>query len=188
MRLAALPLLLALTAPVAAADAIADQAARAYELFAAGQAQTDFLSARYAASALSGVAGDWVSLNGPAPGTGVTTYGADTERFCKGAGVLRLATPDTLSLRLTANPVGTAFSQTYTLIAGASFAQATDPAAYFAAIGLGPDKRGEQFDRQRAAALSLANGIVQIYRPSADILVITRDGGYPNVLARCPRS
>ena len=75
-------------------------------------------------------------------------------------------------------------AKTYTLVAGSTFSEYTDPASYFAAIGL--DKQGPEFDQGRAVALSLANGIVQIYRPSPDILVITRDRAYPTVLARCP--
>ncbi len=183
-----LSLLAVFALPAAAADSIADQAARAYGLFAGNQAQADFLSARYGEVVFKDVAGDWVSLNGPAPRTGVETYGADTEKFCKGTGVLALASPEPLTLVLTARPVDTDFSQTYTLIAGATFAEYTDPSAYLAAIGLGPEKAGPQADAQRALALSLANGVVQIFRPSPDILVMLRDKAYPTVLARCPKT
>ena len=54
------------------------------------------------------------------------------------------------------------------------------------AIGLGPEKTSPNIQQQRALLLSVANGLVQIYRPSQDILVMTRDRGYPIVLARCP--
>ncbi len=187
MRAALLVTFLALGAlPAAGADSIADQAASAYGIFAGNQAQPDFLGARYGEALFRDVAGSWVGLNGPAPGTGVETYGADTEKFCKGTGVLTLASADPLTLTLTANPTDRGFTQTYTLIAGATFAERTDPAEYLAAIGLGPDKTGAQFDARRAVALSLANGTVQIFRPSPDILVILRDKAYPTVLARCP--
>jgi hypothetical protein len=187
MRLSAvLPVLLALASPAPAADSIADQAERAYGVFAGGQSEVDYLSAKYGATLLKDVTGNWVSLNGPAPQTGVETYGADTEKSCKGAGTLTLASPNLLTLTLTAKPSTSEFSQTYTLIAGSVFAEHTDPASYFAAIGLGPDKVGPQFEQPRALALSLANGIVQIYRPSEDILVMTRDKAYPTILARCP--
>ena len=135
---------------------IADQAERAYGLFAGGQSQLDFLSAKYGSAVLKDVAGRWVGLNGPAPGTGVETYGADTEKSCKGVAAFTLASPDPLTLTLTAKPAAVAFSQTYILIAGSTFAEQTDPASYFAAIGLGPDKVGQQFEQQRAVALSLA--------------------------------
>lgn len=188
MRLSAvLPVLLALGSPALAADSIADQAQQAYGVFAGGQSQLDFLSAKFGSAIFKEVAGNWVSLNGPAPGTGVETYGADTEKFCKGTGTLALTSPNVLTMTLTAKPATVEFSQTYTLISGSTFAESTDPAPYFAAIGLGPDKVGVQFEQQRAVALSLANGIVQIYRPSEDILVITRDKGYPTILARCPK-
>lgn len=188
MRLASVSLLLALlTIPAAAADTIADQAQRAYGVFAGGLSQQDFLTARHGVETFKDVTGAWVQLNGPQPSTGVETYGADTEKFCKGSAVFTLASSDPLTLTLSAKPVSTEFSQTYTLVAGATFAERIEPNAYFAAIGLGPDKIGAQFDQQRALALSQANGIVQIYRPSADILVVTRDRGYPTILARCPK-
>ena len=188
MRLASLPLLLALFAPPAiAADTIADQAQQTYEIFAAGMSQADFLSAQQGAVAFKDIAGGWVQLNGPKPGTGIETYGADTEKSCKGPAVFTLASPDVLTLTLSAKPADKEFGQTYTLISGATYAEQTDPVPYFAAIGLGPEKAGPQFDAQRALALSQANGIVQIYRPSADILVFTRDRAYPTVLARCPK-
>ena len=188
MRLVSLPLLFALlAAPAVAADTIADQAQQAYDVFAGGLAQADFLTARHGGSAFKDVAGSWVQLNGPKPDTGIETYGSDTEKFCKGPAVFVLASPDPLTLTLSAKPADLEFSQTYTLVAGATFAERTEPGPYFAAIGLGPEKAGPQFDQQRALALSQANGTVQIYRPSADILVFTRDRGYPTVLARCPK-
>lgn len=187
MRLSAIILVLAgVASPTLAADSIADQAQKAFAVFAGGQSQMDFNTARYGAVALSSITGKWIALGGPAAGTGIETYGTDTDKFCKGTAALTLASPDPLTLRVTAKPAATAFSQTYTLIAGSTFSEYTDPGDYFTAIGLGPDKVGTEFDRARAVALSLANGIVQIYRPSADILVIARETAYPTVLARCP--
>ncbi len=187
MRLSAIVLVLAgLISPALAADSIADQAQKAFAVFAGGQSQMDFNLARYGNVALTRITGKWIALGGPAAGTGIETYGTDTEKFCRGAGAVTLASPDPLTLTLSAKPATTAFSQTYTLIAGSTFSEYTDPDDYFAAIGLGSDKVGPEFDQGRAVALSLANGIVQIYRPSADILVITREAAYPTVLARCP--
>lgn len=186
MRLSVLIALTVLASPAAAADSIADQAQAAFDLFAAGQSQPDYLIGGYAKTVLEGVGGKWVSLTGPAPGTGIETYGTDTEKGCKTPAVLTLASTDGLTMNLSANPAGTPFTQTYTLIVGSTFAESTKPADYFAAIGLGSDKVGAQFDQRRALALSLANGVVQIYRPSEDILVLSRDKAYPTVLARCP--
>ena len=188
MRLSAvLACLAALASPALAADSIADQAQDAFDVFAAGQSQLEFLSAGYGKAALSDVSGNWVNLNGPAPGTGIETYGVDAAKFCKTPAALTLASPDPLTMTLTAKPAATAFSQVYTLIAGSTFSQYTDPTPYFVAIGLGPERVGRQFDDQRVAALAAANGVVQIYRPSADILVIQRDKAYPTILARCPK-
>ena len=186
MRLSAFLAFAVLAFPAAAADSIADQAQAAFDVFAGGQSQPAYAVSGYANAALRNIAGKWVSLPGPAPGTGIETYGTDTEKSCRSTAVLTLASPDPLTLTLSARPAATAFSQTYTLVAGATFSQYTDPAPYFAAIGLGPDRSGPQYDQQRALALSLANGIVQIYRPSDDIVVIARDKVYPTVLARCP--
>jgi hypothetical protein len=187
MRLSAFLFAVAcLSSPAAAAQSIADQAQAAFSVFAGGQSQADFNTARYGNVALRNVAGKWVALSGPAAGTGIETYGADAEKFCKSAGAVTLASPDALTMTLSAKPAAISFGQTYTLIAGSTFAEYTDPDDYFAAIGLGPDKAGREFDQARAVALSLANGVVQIYRPSEDILVIARDKAYPTVLARCP--
>lgn len=187
MRLSVLMLLAAsVTSPSLAADSIADQAQRAFAVFAGGKSQMDFNTAGYSAQALANIAGKWVGLGGPADGTGIETYGADTAKSCKSTAVLTLASPDPLTLTLSAKPAASGFTQIYTLVAGSTFSQYTDPHAYFAAIGLGPERTGPEFDQRRALALSLANGIVEIYRPSEDIVVITRDRAYPTVLARCP--
>lgn len=189
MRLsAACLLLISLTSHAAAAETIADQAQHAYGVFAGGLSQQAFLSAEHGQTALRNIAGNWVRLNGPDNKTGTETYGADTEKFCKTSAALTLASPTPLSLTLTTNLKGSNFSQSYELIAGSTFGEHTDPVSYLAAVGLGPDKTGDGFDQQRALVLSLANGLVQIYRPSDDILVLTRDRGYPIVLARCPAS
>lgn len=186
MRLSAVLAFALLATPAAAADSIADQAQAAFDVFAGGQSQLDYAMTGYADALLRNVAGKWVSLGGPAPGTGIETYGADTEKSCKGSAVLTLASPDPLTLTLSAKPATTEFSQVYTLVAGSTFSEYTDPKPYFTAIGLGPDKTGPEADQRRAIALSLANGVVQIYRPSEDIVVIARDKAYPSVLARCP--
>ena len=186
MRLSAILAFALLSFPAAAADSIADQAHAAFGSFAGGQSQLDYNLTGYVGAALNNIAGRWVNLNGPAPRTGIETYGADTAKFCKSTAVLTLASPDPLTLTLSAQPSAVEFTQIYTLVAGSTFSQYTDPKTYFAAIGLGPDKSGPGYEERRAIALSLANGIVQIYRPSDDILVITRDRAYPTILARCP--
>lgn len=178
---------LLLANPALAADGVADQASAAYDLFAGGKSQPDFMSATYGKTALAGIAGKWVSLNGPAPDSGIETYGTDVEKFCAGAAALTLSSPDPWTMKITARPLDIEFSQTYTLVAGTAFAERTEPNAYFAAIGLGPEKVGPDFDRRRAMALAAANGTVQLYRPSPDIIVLVRGGAYPTVLARCPK-
>jgi hypothetical protein len=182
----ALMLLCAAASPALAQPSIADQAQAAYAVFAGGLSQQDFLAARYGEPLFDNVAGNWVRLNGPQPRTGIETYGADTARFCRSPAAVTLKSDGPLSLTLTTNLEGSNFSQIYTLIAGSTFGEHTDAWPYLESIGLGKDKRGDAADQQRALLLSLANGIVQIYRPSADILVMTRDRGYPIVLARCP--
>ena len=188
MRLRAACLLLCLTVlPATAADSIADQAQSAYHAYAGGLSQRLFLSAQYGQTALLGVAGQWVRLNGPDNKSGAESYGADTTKFCASPAALTLSSPDPLTLTLGTNLKGPNFTQTYTLIAGTTFGEHTEAVPYLTAIGLGPDKAGDTVDQQRALALSVANGLVQIYRPSEDILVMTRDRGYPTVLARCPK-
>ena len=189
MRHCVLIVLAALFAgPAVAAETIADQASAAFEIFAGGKAQPDFASGGYGKSLLGNVAGTWVALSGPQPGSGIETYGADVDRACVTPAAFKLASPNALTMTMTAKPLDKEFSQSYTLVAGSVFAERTEPEAYFAAIGLGPDKTGPEFDQRRAVALSLANGMVQIYRPSEDIIVLTRGGSYPTVLARCPKS
>jgi hypothetical protein len=173
-------------APAHAAGDIAEQAEQAYAVFAGGLSQQAFLSAQYGDKLLANINGNWVRLNGPDPRSGTETYGADTIRFCQSQAAVTLKSDSALALTLSTNLKGANFSQQYSLIAGSTFGEHTDPAAYLGTLGLGPDKTGDAADQQRALLLSLANGLVQIYRPSADILVMTRDRGYPIVLARCP--
>ncbi len=184
MRLGVALVLACLATPAIAADSIADQAKSAYQAFAGGLSQDDFLNAEYGKGVLDDIGGNWVRLNGP-QASGVETYGVDTDRFCQTPAALTLGSPNAMVLNLNTNLQGANFTQQYTLIAGSTFAEHTDPNPYLSAVGLGPDKTGPQADQQRALLLSLANGLVQIYRPSADILVMTRDRGYPIVLARC---
>ena len=186
MRLLVCLLLVAAATPALAAEPIADQAQQAYALYAGGLSQQDFLTAKYGNDLLKNVTGNWVRLNGPDPKSGAETYGSDTEKFCKTQAALTLGSANPFTLSLTTNLKGANFSQQYVLIAGSTFGEYTEPTAYLGAVGIGPDKTGTNFDEQRALLLSLANGLVQIYRPSDDILVMTRDRGYPIVLARCP--
>lgn len=186
MRAALSLALIALASPVLADDSIADQAHRAYDVFAGGLSQQDFLAGRMGIKTFANVAGNWVRLNGPAPKTGIEAYGPDTEKFCKGPGALTLGSPNPLVMTITTNLQGANFTQQYSLVAGSTYGEHTDPLPYLGALGLGPDKTGDQADAQRALLLSLTNGIVQIFRPSEDVLVIARDRGYPIVLARCP--
>lgn len=185
---ATLSVILASTLPAAAADSIADQAKRAFELYAGGLSQPAYLAAGYGAALLKDIGGNWVKLNGPDPQTGIETYGNDTEKSCKTAAALTLAAPNTYSMTLATNLQANNVTQVYTLVAGATFAEHTDSEAYLALLNLGPDKTGDAADQQRALVLASANGIVDIYRPSEDVLVITRDRAYPTVLARCPAS
>jgi hypothetical protein len=178
--------LIALASPALADDSIADQAKQAYEVFAGGLSQQDFLAAHFGDKTFAGIAGNWVRLNGLAPKTGIETYGVDTERFCKSPAAITLASSNPLVLTVTTNLKGANFSQQYSLIAGSTFGEHTEPMPYLQALGLGPDKAGDQADAQRALLLSLTNGVVQIYRPSEDVLVIARERGYPILLARCP--
>lgn len=177
---------LAAATPTIAAESIADQASRAYGLFAGGLSQEGFLGAHYGDKLFANIAGNWVRLNGPDPKMGIETYGGDTQKFCASPAAVTLNSIDPLSMTLTTNLKGDNFSQLYTLIAGATFGEHTEPGPYLKAIGLGPDKTSPNIEQQRALLLSLANGLVQIYRPSEDILVMTRDRGYPIVMARCP--
>jgi hypothetical protein len=176
---------LALAAPALAAPSIADQAQNAYATFAGGLSQQAFLAAQYGQSALRNVGGKWVRLNGPDNKSGIETYGSDTEKFCKTPAALTFASSSPRTLSVTTNLAGENFVQEYALIAGSTFGEHTDPEAYLNAVGLGPERSGDAADQQRALLLSLANGIVQIFRPSDDILVMARDRGYPIVFARC---
>ena len=186
MRAALCLALIALVSPAVADDSIADQAQKAYAVFAGGLSQQDFLAARMGNKTFADIAGNWVRLNGPAAKSGIESYGTDTEKFCKGSAALTLDSPNPLTMTISTNLKGANFTQQYSLIAGSTFGEHTDPLPYLMALGLGPDKTGDTVDAQRALLLSLTNGIVQIYRASPDILVLTRDRGYPIVLARCP--
>ncbi|MEO6395147.1 MAG: hypothetical protein ABIO40_04485 [Devosia sp.] len=184
-RLAILAALVFTVAP-AAAQSIADQAERAYALFASGLSQPDFLLSGHGQKVLEGMTGKWARLTGPSPQTGVETYGVDHDKTCSGPAPVAISLPNPLTAQIVnTTPAGT-FSQIYSFVAGATFAEHTDIEAYLTAVGLGPDKSGQAVDQQRATALSIVNGLVQFYRPSPDILVITRDRGYPLILARCP--
>ena len=73
MRLSAILAFTLLALPAAAADSIADQAQSAFATFAGGKAQLDFNLGRYGTVSLRDIAGTWVSLAGPAAGTGRVT-------------------------------------------------------------------------------------------------------------------
>jgi hypothetical protein len=186
MRLAAtLAVLLFAIVPAAAADSIADQAQDAYATFSGGLSQRDFLSTQFGGVALQGIAGKWARLDGPDEKSGIESYGAQTDKTCAGTLALELNAPSPVEFLVkTARPANN-LTFDYVLIAGSTFSEHTDIAPYLTSLALGPDNRNAT-DGQRALALSFVNGLVQVYRPSPDILVMTRDRGYPVVMARCP--
>jgi hypothetical protein len=189
MRLrAAITMSLALAFPAAAADSIADQAHAAYAQYAAGLSQASFLAGQYGRTVLKDVDGKWTRLNGPDNKTGIESYGADTDKACASVQAVAVSAPDPVTLSVVTTTPRGSFAQIYSLIAGSTFGEHVDTAAYLHAIGLGFELTSEAANQQRALALSIVNGIVQIYRPSDDILVLTRDRGYPLILARCPKS
>ena len=185
VRLAAVAFALLSAAPASAQQSVADQASDAYRVFAGGLGQGDFLIMRYGETVFDGAAGEWARLGGPNK-SGVETYGVDRDKICGTENAVTISTPAPMSAAIENTPPGSSFVQHYSLVAGSTFAEHTDPAEYLAALGLGPDKKGAAADQQRAIALTYINGLVQIYRPSPDIIVMTRDRGYPLVFARCP--
>jgi len=122
--------------------------------------QKGFLSAQYGAGALKAIAGNWVRLNGPDSTSGIETYGADTDRFCKSPAAVTLASPTELTMKLSTNfpSPTTNFSQDFTLIAGFDLRRAHRPTPYLDAVGAGLEKTGDQAAQQRALLLSLATG------------------------------
>src|ERR1700712_2430910 len=132
MRLSAvLAALVVLTSPaIAAPDSIADQAQRAYGLYAGALSQAKFMGAHYGEALFSRIAGKWVRLDGPDNKTGIETYGADSEKACKTAAALTLASTSPLTLALSTHLPDADFNQTYTLVAGSTFAEHTDPDSY----------------------------------------------------------
>ncbi|MEP7239646.1 MAG: hypothetical protein ABI697_02060 [Devosia sp.] len=176
----------AFASPAIAADSVADQAQHAYDVFAASLSQRDFLSTEYGKAVFSGIDGRWARLAGPDAKTGIESYGADTDKVCKSTGAQVLHSPNPLVLDMTTTTTKGAFTQSYVLIAGSTFGEKTDLATYLVALGLGPGNTAPGVEQQRAFALSVINGVVEIYRPSPDILVLARDRGYPLLFARCP--
>jgi len=71
MRAALCLALIALVSPAVADDSIADQAQKAYAVFAGGLSQQDFLAARMGNKTFADIAGNWVRLNGPAAKSGI---------------------------------------------------------------------------------------------------------------------
>lgn len=188
MRLAAtLAVLLFAVAPAIAADSIADQAHNAYATFAGGLSQRDFLATQFGSVALKGIAGTWARLTGPDEKSGVESYGPQTDKTCTGTLALELNAPSPVELLVKTLRPANNLTFDYALIAGSTFSEHTDLEPYLASLGLGPGNP-RATDAQRALALSFVNGLVQIYRPSPDILVMTRDRGYPVIMARCPAS
>ncbi len=187
MRLAiALIFLIAATSLASAQeDDIPTQARGAYGIFAGGMSQLAFTAAGYGSEALSGLDGIWARLNGPDPKSGAETYGVDREKFCASDLAITLTAVSPLQLRLETTRLKANLVFDYTLVAGATFAEHIDPIPYLSSLGLGPDVATAS-DAARAVALSYVNSTVQIYRPSPDILVMTRDKMYPVVMARCP--
>ena len=125
--------LLVLAAP-AQAQSIADQAERAYAIFASGASQPDFLLSKHGGRVIEGIAGKWARLSGPDPQTGVESYGGDTDRICATPQAVTITTPAPLTANFVNTVPGGSFTQTYSLVAGATFAEHTDITAYLKAF------------------------------------------------------
>jgi hypothetical protein len=185
MRLALAALVCCVATPALSAGTLAEQAHDAYAVFAGGLAQKAFLTTGYGYEIFKDVAGKWVRLNGPDEKSGAESYGPDADKACGTAAALTVDAPNPLQLDVTAGPPGEGLTFTYSLVAGSTFAEHVDVTAYLSSIGLGPNNP-RATGEQRALSLSFVNGLTQIYRPSPDIMVMTRDRGYPIVMARCP--
>ena len=142
MRFRALCLaLLTMIAPASAAESIADQAQHAYGLFAGGLSQQDFLSAQYGNKLFAGIGGNWVRLNGPDPKTGVETYGADTDNFCKSHAAVTLSSSNSMSMTLSTNLPKDNFTQSLHPDCRIDLWRAHRGPALPRRLGLGPDNR-----------------------------------------------
>src|SRR3569833_2571539 len=127
------------SAPVFAADSIADQAEQAYAMFAGGLSQQAFLSAQYGDKLLANINGNWVRLNGPDPKSGAETYGADTARFCQSQAAVTLKSDSPFTLTLTTNLKAAGGGRRGAGGAGAAGGGRAGPAAGRGARGRGPD-------------------------------------------------
>jgi hypothetical protein len=72
----------------------------------------------------------------------------------------------------------------YSDLGGGTYVLYTDPEAYLDRLGLA-DVKDESLQQTRYMSLRFHAGIVSIYRPSADVLVIAPIAGRPSIMVRC---
>jgi hypothetical protein len=72
----------------------------------------------------------------------------------------------------------------YSDLGGGNYVQYTDPEAYLDRLGLA-DVQDESRNQAKYMSLRFHAGMVSIYRPSADVLVIAPIAGRPSIMLRC---
>jgi hypothetical protein len=129
---------------------------------------------------LQGIEGTWVPLNYLEPKDGDFDL---IRSACKRNG-LALSAQGDYTLKMTRQPGrATEVSSYFVEKVGSWFVESTDAAALFRYLGVDGDKVSDQI---RGTSLAGSNGIVNILRPSADILVEEPLFEAPTILGRCP--
>jgi hypothetical protein len=108
-------------------------------------------------------------------------------KACEKLGTVVTVTPYEIKLRRSFRRTGKddgVVETIYSDLGGGNYVQYTDPEAYLDRLGLA-DVTDESRNQAKYMSLRFHAGMVSIYRPSADVLVIAPIAGRPSIMLRC---
>jgi hypothetical protein len=130
---------------------------------------------------MTGIAGRWFPISNLAPKSNDTSL---FQKVCDRTGVtVAITSPLSMTFTMAGGSTGPVTS-TYVVRGGSSFGVTVDPVALSKRLGLDiddPQKRALMIN-----SLANSNGLATIIRPSADVMIVETNFGFPIIYGRCP--
>ncbi len=183
MRLWIAALLAVAAAPAAAQDSPSDQALSAYQLFYQGLPPGGLYEGGYFDAVTAGIEGKWIAgtyyLLNDLPDA--ETLGTKLSEACNGPIIAELSVVEPFTLKVRNPRPENEFTQSYVYAGGTRFTVQIDPKEFLEYLYL----TGDDHRQSAIQSLNSTTQDVMIFRPSADVLVVARADGNPDIFTRC---
>jgi hypothetical protein len=183
MRRSIAALLAVFAAPATAEDTPSDQAISAYQLFYQGLSPEGLYEGGYFDAVTAGIEGKWIAgtyflLN---DNPDAETLRTKLSEACSGPIIAELSVVEPFTIKVRNPRPENEFTQTYVYAGGTRFTSQVDAREFLEYLYLTEDHQ-----RQSAIqSLYFTTQDVMIFRPSADVLIVARPSGNPDIYTRC---